>query len=103
MDDKGHLLLTPQERWKQLKLLQENYPTFDEFLYDVMTDLMGFDCTANQIDMGRYLSDGPQYRMIQAQRGQAKTTVTAAYAVWRLIHDPSTRVLIISSGDTMAK
>jgi hypothetical protein len=40
--------------------------------------------------------------MIQAQRGQAKTTITAAYAVWRQIHEPSTRVLIVSSGDTMA-
>ena len=40
--------------------------------------------------------------MIQAQRGQAKTTITAVYAVWRLIHEPSTRILIVSSGDTMA-
>ena len=40
--------------------------------------------------------------MIQAQRGQAKTTITACYAVWRIIHEPSTRILIVSSGDTMA-
>lgn len=101
MDD--HLRLDPQERWQQLILLQEAYPNFKEFLYDVMTGLMGFDCTANQLDMADYLEFGPQYRMIQAQRGQAKTTVTAAYAVWRLIHDPSQRILIVSSGDTMAK
>ena len=53
--------------------------------------------------MADYLQHGNQYRMIQAQRGQAKTTVTAAYAVWRLIDDPTTRVLIVSSGDKMAK
>lgn len=40
--------------------------------------------------------------MVQAQRGQAKTTITAAYAVWCLIHNPSYRVLIVSSGEDMA-
>jgi len=95
--------LTPQERWAQIKLLQDAYPEFPEFLYDVITGLMGFDCTANQLDIALYLQHGPLYRMIQAQRGQAKTTVTAAYAVWRLIQDPTTRVLVISSGDKMAK
>ena len=98
-----HLSLTPRERWTQLKLLQDAYPEFNEFLYDVITGLMNFNCTANQIDMADYLQTGPQFRMIQAQRGQAKTTVTAAYAVWRQIHDPTTRILIISSGDKMAK
>ncbi len=99
----NHLDLTPTERWKQLRLLQDAYPEFNEFLYDVITGLMGFNCTPNQIDMGDYLQHGNQYRMIQAQRGQAKTTVTAAYAVWRWINDPTTRVLIVSSGDKMAK
>ncbi len=98
-----HLSLTPRERWEQLKLVQEAYPDFNEFLYDVITGLMNFQCTPNQIDMADYLQTGPQFRMIQAQRGQAKTTVTAAYAVWRLIHDPTTRILIVSSGDKMAK
>lgn len=98
-----HLSLTSRERWDQLKLVQNAYPEFNEFLYDVITGLMNFECTPNQIDMADYLQTGPQFRMIQAQRGQAKTTVTAAYAVWRLIHDPTTRILIISSGDKMAK
>ena len=94
--------LTPEERWTELQTLQEAYPDFREFLYDVITGLLGFDCTPLQLDMALYLQSGPLYRMIQAQRGQAKTTITAAYAVWRLIHEPSTRVLIVSSGDTMA-
>ena len=98
-----HLDLTATERWKQLRLLQDAYPEFQDFLYDVITGLMGFSCTANQLDMANYLQMGNPYRMIQAQRGQAKTTVTAAYAVWRLIQDPTTRILIISSGDKMAK
>jgi hypothetical protein len=91
------------DRIKELMVLQEAYPHFHDFLYDVIVGLMGFQCTPNQIDMARYLEFGPLYRMIQAQRGQAKTTVTAAYAVWRLIHNPADRILIISSGDTMAK
>ena len=94
--------LSPEERWEQLKILQEHYPNFDEFLYDVITGLLGFDCSPLQLDIAEYLWKGPLYRMIQAQRGQAKTTITAVYAVWRLIHEPSTRILIVSSGDTMA-
>lgn len=96
------LSLTPEERWEELGALQEAYPTFDLFLYDVMTGLMGFDCTWLQLDIADYLEHGPLYRMIQAQRGQAKTTITAAYGVWRLIHNPSCRVLVISAGDTQA-
>jgi hypothetical protein len=94
--------LTPEERWEELKALQDAYPDFREFLYDVVTGLLGFNCTPLQLDIALYLQSGPLYRMIQAQRGQAKTTITAAYPVWRIIHEPSTRVLIVSSGDTMA-
>ena len=90
------------ERWAELKLLQKEYAEFSTFLFDVIEGLMGFNCTALQLDIAAFLEHGPQYRMIQAQRGQAKTTITAAYAVWREIHDPTTRVLIISSGSDMA-
>ncbi|KJC51078.1 hypothetical protein UP09_03260 [Bradyrhizobium sp. LTSP885] len=90
------------ERWHELELLQKHYAEFDDFLVDVIEDLMGFICTEVQIDIGQYIAHGPKYRMVQAQRGQAKTTITAAYAVWRFIHEPTTRVLILSAGDTQA-
>lgn len=90
------------KRWEELTALQEAYPHFNDFLYDIMTDLMGFQCTWLQEDIGDYLEHGPLYRMIQAQRGQAKTTITAIYAVWRQIHNPATRVLIVSAGGGMA-
>lgn len=96
---------TPEDqikRWEDLKALRKAYPHFNDFLHDVMTDLMGFECTWLQLDIGTYLEHGPLYRMIQAQRGQAKTTITAIYAVWRIIHDPSTRILILSAGGGMA-
>ena len=94
--------MTPEERWAHLGRLQEEYAEFRPFLYDVMTDLMGFECSPLQLDIALYLEFGPTYRMIQAQRGEAKTTITAIYAVWRIIHQPSARILIISAGGDMA-
>lgn len=93
---------TSEERWKALEDLQLAYPHFQEFLYDVITGLMGFTCTPLQLDIATYLEFGPTYRMIQAQRGQAKTTITACYSVWRIIHNPTCRILILSAGDTQA-
>ncbi len=89
-------------RWADLELLQQHYHTFDIFLKEVIEDFMGFVCTEVQQDIGEWVAYGPQYRMVQAQRGQAKTTITAAYAVWKCIHAPNTRVLIISAGSDMA-
>lgn len=90
-------------RWADLEMLQKHYEKFEDLLYDVMTELLGFECTDIQEDIARFLAYGPKYKMIQAQRGQAKTTITACYAVWRLIHDPTTRVLILSAGTDMAQ
>lgn len=90
------------QKWADLRLLQEHYAEFDWLLQDVIENLLGFTCTPLQLDIGEFVSSGPKYRMVQAQRGQAKTTITAIYAVWRLIHDPSTRVLIVSAGSDMA-
>lgn len=95
-------LIAEEKRWKDLEALQRHYINFEDFLYDVMTDVLGFQCTWLQLDIAHYLVTGNKYRMIQAQRGQAKTTITAAYAVWRLIQDPKTRILIISAGSDMA-
>lgn len=91
-----------KKRWDDLELLQEHYMRFADFYYDVSTEVLGFECTDIQLDIADFLETGDPYRMIQAQRGQAKTTITACYAVWRLIHDPKTRVLIVSAGDNMA-
>lgn len=92
----------PGERWADLDLLREEYKHFKPFIFDVMTGLMGFECSDVQLDIAEFLEFGPQERMIQAQRGQAKTTVTSAYAVWRLMHNPSARILIISAGGKQA-
>jgi hypothetical protein len=88
-------------RWRQLELLQKEYAEFSTFLEDAM-HFLGFSISELQLDIGQFLAYGPQYIMVQAQRGQAKTTITAIYAVWCLIHDPKHRVLILSAGGKQA-
>lgn len=88
-------------RWSKLALLQEHYRDFRDFLEDGMVEL-GFHATAVQHEIGMWMVHGPQYLMVQAQRGQAKTTVAALFAVWSLVHSPAHRVLIISAGGTQA-
>jgi hypothetical protein len=90
-----------QLRWEKLKLIQEHYADFTDFLRDGM-ELLGFSTTDLQIEIGNWIAHGPQYLMVQAQRGQAKTTIAALYSVWSLIHSPAHRVLIISAGGTQA-
>lgn len=89
-------------RWAQLELLQRHYRSFHDFLDDVF-DLLGFGSASwVQHDIGEFLANGPEYLMVQAQRGQAKSTITAAFAVWTLIHNPKARVLILSAGGKQA-
>lgn len=89
------------KRWKKLELLQRAYASFDTFLEAGMAHL-GFPTSPVQFDIGSFLEHGPQYIMVQAQRGQAKTTITAIYAVFCLIHNPTFRVLILSAGGKQA-
>lgn len=91
--------LTPRET--QLKLLQKTFPAFVPFLVTVMKAL-GFATTAIQKDIGSFLEFGPHDLMVQAQRSQAKTTITAIFAIWCLIHNPHWAVLIISAGGKQA-
>lgn len=88
-------------RWAKLHALAEHYKHFADFLEDGMVEL-GFTATEIQHEIGAWMEHGPQYLMVQAQRGQAKTTVAALFAVWSLIHSPAHRVLIISAGGTQA-
>lgn len=91
--------LGPEE--KQLLLLQRTFPTFNRFLI-VMMKVLGFSTTKLQLDIGAFLEFGPKDLMIQAQRGQAKSTITALFAIWYLIHKPKGKVLIVSAGGKQA-
>lgn len=92
-------------RWMEVEALREHYSEFSDFLYDCMTELMGFTCSPTQLDIGEFLQyppNGTKYTMIQAQRSQAKSTIVAIFAVWCLIHDCKHRILIISAGSEVA-
>jgi hypothetical protein len=86
------------QRWEDLEALQEYYKDFKVFLGEVQKDVYGWDTTPLQYDIGDFLVHGGSNIMIQAQRGQAKTTITAVFAVWSLIHNPQCRILIMSAG-----
>lgn len=88
-------------RLAQLELLQSEFKNFIPFLMTAMK-FLGFDTSWLQKDIANFLEFGPQYLMVQAQRGQAKTTITAIFAVWCLIHKPKTRVLIVSAGNDLS-
>lgn len=91
-----------QERWARLRLLQQHYKHFEDFLADGMEHL-GFNTSAIQYEIGQWLEHGPQYLMVQAQRGQAKTTITALFAIWCLIHSPAHRILILTAAGSLGE
>ncbi|WWO60425.1 terminase [Stenotrophomonas phage SB5] len=88
-------------RRKKLAVLQKHYAHFAVFMRDIMK-VLGFTPTWMQYDIANYLQFGPNNLMVQAQRGEAKTTITAIFAVWQLIQDPQHRILVISAGGTNA-
>ena len=103
MQEHADVLVTDlTERQMDLVALQCQYPTFKPFLKDVIEGVLRFRCTALQEDIGDFLDTDIRYLMVQAQRGQAKTTIAAAYAVYQLIHDPSSRTLIMSAAGGLA-
>lgn len=89
------------QRMRKLEVLQDHYANFIDFLEDAM-ELLGYSTSDIQEDIARFLAFGPKFLMVQAQRGQAKTTITAAFAVWSLIMEPRMRILILSAGGKTA-
>jgi hypothetical protein len=92
--------------WKDLEELRKTFPNTIEglllFAQVVVNTLIpgAPDLNPLQADICKYLYSGPLYRMIQAQRGQSKTTLTAIYSVFLLIHNPHYRIVVFSqSGD----
>jgi hypothetical protein len=55
-----------------------------------------------QLDIGRYLAEGPPSRFIQAYRGVGKSFLTCAYVVWRLWKNPQLKILIVSANEDLA-
>ncbi|MGH8759920.1 MAG: phage terminase large subunit, partial [Burkholderiales bacterium] len=90
-----------KQRFAHADFIAEQYTRFEDFAFDGMV-FLGFPLTEIQSDIVEYMEHGPRLRMVMAQRGEAKSTLAALYAVWRIIQRPSTRVLIVSGGETQA-
>lgn len=97
--------MVQEATWRiaHLKALQEHYDTIEKFSCAVLTRLIGAMPTEMQLDIVQYIAYGPQYSMVQAQRGEAKTTFAGIYVVFSWIHDPTTRALVFSAGTSMSK
>lgn len=97
------------ERHKQLLELQKMFPYTVEglcFFAQVIinTTIVGNpDLNRIQADILRFLFEGHKYRMVMAQRGQAKTTLTAIYCVFMLLHKPHYRIVVFSQNSKRAK
>lgn len=95
--------------WSALREVQEAFPyTVEGFLLFaqicVSTLIPGSpDLNRVQADICKWLFSGPNYRMVQAQRGQAKTSMASIGAVFFLIHNPKLILLIVSAGGKMSK
>jgi hypothetical protein len=88
-------------RFHHAQLVADNYLHFVDFAIDGMA-FLGFPLTDMQADIAEFMEQGPRLRMVMAQRGEAKSTLAALYAVWRIIQRPTTRVLIVSAGELQA-
>ena len=90
-----------QTRFQHAAMVAEHYAHFEDFAADGMA-FLGFPLTDMQEDIAKYMERGPRLRMVMAQRGEAKSTLAALYAVWRLVQRSSERVLVVSAGADQA-
>lgn len=88
--------------WEDLETLQEAFPYTVEgllqFAQICIKELIpgNNDLNAVQADILEYMLTGKKYRMVQAQRGQAKTTLAGIFAAFTLLHMPHYRIVIFS-------
>lgn len=88
-------------RFQHAEIIAEEFKNFEDFAYAGMA-FLGFTLTEQQENIAEFMKSGPRLRMVMAQRGEAKSTLAALYAVWCIIQRNSTRVLIISAGEEQA-
>jgi hypothetical protein len=89
-------------RMQDARIVANHFKYFEDFYRVVSVELIGFEPSDMQYDIARFVAYGPDYCMVQAQRGEAKSTITACYAIWSLMQDPTLRIVIISAGSKVA-
>lgn len=91
-----------RERFLQAQVVRESFPEFKDFAIEAMAHL-GFTMTWMQCDIAAFMQHGPQYLMVQAQRGEAKSTIACLYGVWCLTQNPAARILLVSGSQDKAE
>lgn len=91
-----------ETRFRKAKMVREHYRDFLDFAHDALAKL-GFTLTDMQADVSSYIAYGPSYRLVMAQRGEAKSTLACIYGLWQLLMDFNHRVVIVTDGDRQAK
>lgn len=97
------MVMNLEQRLDALEDLRERFPDFPSFMHFGMNK-MGFKSTDTQVDIAKFMADRTlgNRKMVQAARGQAKTTISAFYVQWRLIHHPHLRCMIVTATGTFA-
>lgn len=83
------------ERFARAQMVKEHYTDFVHFYKDAMK-FLGFSTTWMQDDIAEYMQSGGDKICVQAQRGEAKSTIACIRAVFEIVQNPATRVLAIS-------
>lgn len=100
--DNNPAAMSKEEREELAMMVASTFQRFEDFAI-VGMKFLGFDTTWMQLDIAKFMAD-KRYRkkMVAAQRGEAKSTLAALYAVWSVVQDQSYRVLIVSAGEDQA-
>lgn len=92
------------QRLQKAALIREHYLTagFPKFLRDYF-GWLGFSLTEMQEDIGKFMDDRDfPNKCVMAQRGEAKSTVGIARALYEFIRSPGGTVLLVSGSDDYA-
>ena len=95
-DKRGDTGMSKAERLELSLMMAATLNSFVEFAILGMM-FLGFSLSDMQADIAEFMAYGPEKAMVSAQRGEAKTTLAALYAVWKIIQDPTTRVMVVSA------
>lgn len=92
-----------QRRMVMAGIVRAHYENnFPLFLHDYFAWL-GFDLTDMQLDIGRYMADrNIKNKCVMAQRGEAKSTIGIARALYEFVQMPNATVLLVSGSDDYA-
>lgn len=91
-----------KERLLQAQIVRGAFPEFVDFAEAAMQHL-GFSLTWMQRDIAEFMQYGPLYLMVEAQRGEAKSTIACLFGIWSIVQDPTSRILLVSGSQDKAE